>query len=263
MSIFVGNVRGKMSILDLGDKHIWITGGGGAIGSAFAKLCAAQGARVTLTGRNRETLSKIAAQDQKITYVAGDITDQQQIMAIIADLPDIDIAFLNAGAYQPGLSSQTEIPIYQQLMDINYFGTLYCLIGLRNKAKDRPIHVAVNGSLAGYCGLPNASGYGASKAALINLVESWHSELQGSGFRVQLINPGFVRSELTAQNKFKMPDLLTADQAANFIYQGLQSYKFEITFPRMFALKMKFLRHLPYPLYFKAMGKLMKDLNNG
>lgn len=252
-----------MAYVNLREKHIWITGGGGAIGAAFASLCAAQGAKVTITGRHQSSLADIAARHEQITYVAGDITDQQQITSVIEDLPAIDIAFLNAGSYQPGLSSQTEISVYQKLMNVNYFGTLNCLIGLRSKAKDRPIHVAVNGSLAGYRGLPNASGYGASKAALINLIESWHSELQGSGFRVQLINPGFVQSDLTAQNKFKMPDLLTADQAANYIYQGLQSEKFEVTFPRGFALKIKLLRQLPYPLYFRVMRKFMKDLNNG
>ncbi len=110
-------------------------------------------------------------------------------------------------------------------------------------------HIAINASLAGYRGLPKASGYGASKAALINLSESLSVDLESQNIRVQVINPGFVKTPLTDQNTFYMPFLIGSDKAAKIIINGLQSRRFDIRFPAVFALIMAGLRCLPFRLY--------------
>jgi short-subunit dehydrogenase len=116
-------------------------------------------------------------------------------------------------------------------------------------------HVAVVASVAGYRGLPNASAYGATKAALINMCESLKTQLDRLGVTISLINPGFVRTPLTDKNKFPMPFLMEPEDAARAIFEGMARKKFEIAFPTRFVLILKVLRMLPYRLYFKLVRK--------
>ena len=75
-------------------------------------------------------------------------------------------------------------------------------------------HFSLIASVAGYRGLPKSLAYGPTKAAMINLAESMYADLQPRGIGVSLVNPGFVETPLTAGNKFHMPALITADEAA-------------------------------------------------
>lgn len=111
-------------------------------------------------------------------------------------------------------------------------------------------------SVAGYRGLPKAAAYCASKAALISLCESLYVDLQGTGLRLQVINPGFVRTPLTDKNDFHMPALMEPEDAAEAIYRGLGSRRFEITFPARFVYWLKLLRILPYRLYLPLMRRV-------
>ena len=105
--------------------------------------------------------------------------------------------------------------------------------------------------MVGFRGLPTASAYTMSKAALINLAESLYFDLKKIGVRVTLINPGFIKTPLTDKNTFPMPFLKSSEFAAEKIYQGLvNSNKFELIFPFQWFLIMKLLRILPYRLYF-------------
>ena len=117
--------------------------------------------------------------------------------------------------------------------------------------------IAVVSSLAGYVGLPGAAAYGASKAALINLTESLRPELSTYGIKLQVVNPGFVKTPLTDKNTFKMPFLMDVDEAADALYKGLNSKRFEITFPTRFAMIMKLLRYMPYTLFFFITKRLL------
>jgi short-subunit dehydrogenase len=117
-------------------------------------------------------------------------------------------------------------------------------------------HVSIIGSVAGYRGLPQSLAYGPTKAALINLAESLYLDLSPMGLGVSVINPGFVKTPLTAGNEFNMPALLTPEQAAQAILQGWAKGQFEIHFPRRFTLWLKLLRHLPHRWYFPAVKRL-------
>lgn len=240
-------------------RHIWITGGGGAIGSQVALLYAKKGWIVTISGRDIENLKKVAEHSPLIQIEPCDITQTGDVEDLILRLEKVDIALLNAGTYAPNPTSKTDLTSIRDVMDVNYFGTINCILPLLEKMENTGGRIAVVGSLAGYIGLPNAAGYGASKSAIINLCESLRSELQGSGIQIQLINPGFVKSKLTQKNDFEMPELINASEAASEIYKGLQSDKFEITFPRKFARKMKILQLLPYSFYFKLIRKIVKS----
>ena len=120
-------------------------------------------------------------------------------------------------------------------------------------------HISLVSSVAGYGGLPNSSGYGPSKAALINLAESLYFDFKKYNVRVSLISPGFIKTPMTDKNKFKMPFIKSAEFAANKIYNGLvKSNAFEITFPKELTLIMKIFKILPYKIYFYLISKLTK-----
>ena len=116
-------------------------------------------------------------------------------------------------------------------------------------------HLAVVSSVAGYRGLPASLSYGATKAALINLCEGLWFDFRRLGLKVQVVNPGFVRTPLTDKNTFPMPFLIDADDAARRIAAGLKSTRFEIAFPRRFVCLLKVLRVLPYGVYFPLVGR--------
>jgi short-subunit dehydrogenase len=100
-------------------------------------------------------------------------------------------------------------------------------------------------SVAGYRALPLALAYGPTKAALIHLAESLHLDLASDGVGVSVVNPGFVRTPLTAGNQFRMPALIEPEQAAEAMLRGWARGRFEIHFPRRFTALLKALGWLP------------------
>ena len=98
-----------------------------------------------------------------------------------------------------------------------------------------------------------------TKAGLINMAEALKPELDGHGVRLQVVNPGFVRTPLTDKNPFPMPFLMAVEDAAEALYRGLGSKRFEIVFPRRFAYLLKVLRCLPAPLAFAVTRRLVPE----
>ena len=110
-------------------------------------------------------------------------------------------------------------------------------------------------SVAGFVGLPGGQPYSATKAAVINFAESLRAEAPNY-ITIQVINPGFVKTDLTAKNDFPMPMQISPEKAAEAIVAGLQSKQFEIHFPRRFTWLVKFLRALPYAILLKITRKM-------
>ena len=107
-------------------------------------------------------------------------------------------------------------------------------------------------------GLPKSLAYGASKSAMINLCEGIYPELKANNIALSIINPGFVKTRLTAKNNFPMPFLISQEQASDYIYQGLMTKKFEIHFPKKFTFILKFLRIIPYKLYLPIINNIYR-----
>ena len=115
--------------------------------------------------------------------------------------------------------------------------------------------------MVGFRGLPTASAYTMSKAALINLAESLYFDFKKIGIRVSLINPGFIKTPMTDKNKFPMPMIKSPEFAAEKMFIGLtKKNAFEIHFPVAFTMIMKLLKIMPHWLYFFLVKKGMKTI---
>ena len=237
--------------------HYFITGASSGIGKALSIALASEGHVVSAVARRIEHLKKIKGKHKNINIFRADVCDRLEIKNVIEKSiksgGNIDCAVLNAGKYLPlgGLELNSE-EFYGHMM-VNYMGVIHSLdsiipkfIGLQRG------HIVIMGSTAGYGGLPRSAAYGPTKAALSNLAEALHIDLTPLGIKVQIISPGFVETEATAINDFKMPQIISASKAANNIIKGLKSNKFEICFPTGFVIIMKLLRILPKSIYFKV-----------
>ncbi|KIL97274.1 Oxidoreductase short-chain dehydrogenase/reductase family [Paramagnetospirillum magnetotacticum MS-1] len=234
----------------------WITGAGSGIGAALARRLATDGHMVFASGRRLAPLAELARAQAGIMPLAVDVTDRAAIARAVSGLGVIDTAILCAGIHTPTPARSFDAGVVRDLMETNLMGAVHCVEALLPAMIARGSgHLVLVASVAGYRGLPTAGGYSASKAGLIALAESLKLDLDGSGVRVSLINPGFVDTPLTRQNPFPMPDLITAEQAAEAILRAMKTGRFETAFPFRFALVMKLLRLLPDRLYFALMHK--------
>ena len=164
-----------------------------------------------------------------------------------------------SGVYTPLRADNFDFAVAQKTIDANLLGPMRAVgVVLPNMLKAHAGHIAIVGSVAGYSGLPKALAYGPSKAGIINFCETLYYDLLPQGVSVHMISPGFVATEATAQNDFEMPALITANEAAKEILEGIQAGKFDIHFPKRFSGFLKFLRILPYPIYFWIIRRFVK-----
>ena len=236
---------------------VWITGASSGIGRALALKLARDGRKVAVSARSAEALAGLAAENPNIVPWPLDTTDASACEAAVAGIEAahgaIALAVLNAGTHTPTPVTNFKVSDARRLVDINLMGTINALAPLLAR---RTKHIAVVASVAGYSGLPTAAIYGATKAALINMCEALKPECDTLGIKLQLVDPGFVKTPLTDKNEFPMPFLMELDDAVAAFARGLESDRFEIVFPRRFALILKFLRILPYGLYFRIVRRM-------
>lgn len=243
-------------------KLWWITGGGSGIGRALAQAVAAGGDRVVISGRRLDSLHETAAGSVNILPLALDVANPAGVNAVVADIEarhgPIDVAILNAAQYQAMDLANFDSAVFRDLLTTNVIGVANCLDPLFKRMRARRTgQIAVVASVAGYRGLPKAAAYGASKAALINMVEALKPSADAAGIKLQIINPGFVETPMTKANDFPMPFLIKTDDAVKYIRRGLTGTGFEIAFPWAFVVLLKIGRWLPARLYFAITRRMI------
>ena len=245
-------------------KTVWITGASSGIGRQLAIDLAAKGATVAVSARSVEALAGLASENANIHAFPLNVTDlaacRKTAKSIESDIAPIDLVVAAAGIWiirdVVSFSAQDSA----QAMRVNYEGAANIIDAvLPSMMARRAGHIAPMASVAGYRGIPRAVTYAPSKAALICMAETLRPDAARHGIKVQIINPGFVRTPMTDVNDFPMPFLMEPVDASQRIIAGLQSRRFEIVFPKRLALVMKLLRVLPYALYFWLMGKIVRN----
>ena len=248
-------------------KTIWITGGSSGIGFATAKEFLLNGWQVVISSSNKAKLenAKNRLINQKnaesLHILPCDISKIKDVNDTIdyieTKLGKINIALLNASAYSPNKDQIFDINNYELLVDVNIKGTLYCINRLKDYMRDRNDTIAIISSPLGYRGWPTAGAYGISKAAQLSLSESLYFDFKKLNINVRVICPGFIDTEATRKNSFKMPFLKSAEYAGKKIFERLTKGKeFEIIFPYLIVYFFKFTRILPYKIYFYIWKKL-------
>ncbi len=252
----------QKGISNFSGQRIWIIGASSGIGEACAKALFQAGAKVALSSRRAERLTALADK-QDALVLPLDVTHQEQLASayqtLLQNWGGLDLMLFVSGVYTPLRADNFDFEVAQKTIDANLLGPMRAVaIVLPEMLKQHAGHIAIVGSVAGYSGLPKALAYGPSKAGIINFCETLYYDLLPQGVSVHMISPGFVATEATAQNDFEMPALITAEEAASEILKGIQAGEFDIHFPKRFSGFLKFLRILPYPLYFWIVRRFVK-----
>lgn len=238
-------------VQDWKGKRIWMIGASSGIGAALARQALANGASVAISARRVDALQEVAGAYGNAMIVPFDVLDHAAWRAchaeICAAFGGIDLLFFCAAGYRPERSWEVNDDTAEQTLKTNLISVYSALSSvLPAMLAQGSGGIALIASVAGYMGLPNASVYGPGKAALINLAEILYSDLHSKGLNVYLVNPGFVKTELTDKNDFAMPGIQTPDVAATRIWDGIARGQFEIHFPHRFTRILKLLQMLPY-----------------
>ena len=247
-------------LADWRGRTAWLVGASTGIVQATAAALHARGAHVVVSARSAAPLQAFVEAHPGAQARALDVTDaaalRQAADAIVAEHGRLDLVLFCAGVYTPMRATAFDLATALQHQEVNYCGALYLLDAvLPHLLAQRGGHLSLVSSVAGYRGLPKALAYGPTKAALINLAQTLYLDLAPSGIGVSVVNPGFVRTPLTAGNDFHMPALITPEEAAGEILAGLARGEFEIHFPKRFTRWLKALSHLGDGLYFAAVRR--------
>ncbi|TYO90454.1 SDR family NAD(P)-dependent oxidoreductase [Oceanicella actignis] len=233
----------------------WIVGASSGLGRALALEMARAGAEVIASARSADALAALAGEDARIAPLPLDVTDPRSVAEAAARIGAPDGVIYAAGAYEPMRAQDWRLGVAEAVAEVNFIGALTVLShvvpGMAERGAGR---VVLIGSLAGFRGLPGAIGYGASKAALMHLAENLRADLAGSGVTVQQVNPGFIRTRLTARNDFHMPQIMTPEEAARRTLAAIRSGRFSTSFPAPFAWLFTLGRFAPLPLFHALFG---------
>jgi NADP-dependent 3-hydroxy acid dehydrogenase YdfG len=231
-----------------------ITGASTGIGASLARELGRRKWKVGVIARRSDLLEAIVAEVRAAGGAAAaataDVTDraalESAVLALEAVLGPCDLMVANAGSGQPAPMHKVPVDTILATMRLNFDGALFSaaavLPGMLERKRGQ---LAVVSSVAANRGLPGNGGYSASKAAISTLWEAMRVDLHGHGVRCTTIHPGFVATPLTAKNRFKMPFLLTADQAASIVADGLEAGRKDITFPWQMRWITTLMRWLP------------------
>lgn len=248
--------------MQLVGKTILITGASSGIGRELARQLAEKQNRLILIARRKELLESLAEEVKRcnsdLQLFACDVADAEQVREVCGVIQQrndrIDLLLLNAGLSMPFDAEKIDLPAFQRVMDVNFWGAVYFIKHLTPlMIRQGGGIIAAVGSLAGYRGMPRAAAYSCSKAALMNLIDSLRIDLYPHRIRCTLISPGFVDTPMTQPRQSPMPFLMSAEKAARIIIRGLEREKTEIAFPWPMAAAARLSRFIPDRLYARLM----------
>jgi NADP-dependent 3-hydroxy acid dehydrogenase YdfG len=249
---------------DWRNKVVWVVGASTGIGAAIADKFVGLGARVAVSARRAAPLEAMAARNVsgKVIALPMDITHadawQANLSQIIQTWQRVDLVIFMAGDYKPMRAWEIDLKVARDMIEVNLMGFYNGLAAIVPQLiKQGDGHLSLVASVAGYRGLPKALVYGPTKSALITLAETLYLDLHEKGIGVSVVNPGFVKTPLTDQNEFKMPAIITPEEAADAMLEGYADGDFEIHFPKRFSRMMKTLEHMPYGAYFASVNKFV------
>lgn len=230
------------------DKVGWVVGASRGIGGAVARELTARGARVAISARDADQLARVSA--GRMVVIPADVTDPTTLTAAVSAIDDrlgpLDLVVVSAGYWKQMSIDAWDTEVFDRHVKVNLSGLSNTIAAvLPGMLQQRSGVIAGIASVAGYRGLTGSEAYGATKAAQINLLESLRIHLHHTGVRVTTVCPGFVRTDLVADNRFPMPFMIEPEQAATAICNGLARHRTQIVFPLPMAVLMNAARLVP------------------
>lgn len=226
------------------NKVVIVTGSSSGIGLATAQLLAEKGAKIVLAARNKEKLDKIVNELKEkgadVIAVKTDVSSEQDCRNLIEETVNhfktIDILINNAGISMRALFKDVDLKVIRTLMEVNFFGTVYCTkYALPYLMKNKGFVIGVS-SVAGFHGMPGRIGYSASKHAMHGFLSSLRIENLKTDLNVMLVIPGFTASNvrrsaliangsLQGESPRKEGKMMMPDEVAKAILKGIQKKK--------------------------------------
>ncbi|MEP3675516.1 SDR family NAD(P)-dependent oxidoreductase [Sulfitobacter sp.] len=234
-------------------KKYWLVGASDGLGAALAHKLSRAGAEVIVSARSEDKLEALAASlPAKARVVPLDVTDAQSVAAAAKSVGEIDGVVYLAGAYWPFGAKDWNAEQAVAMVDVNLTGLMRVMgeVVPGFVARDAG-HIVITSSLTGFRGLPGSIGYTASKAGTMSLAECMYADLRKTGVQVQVVNPGFIKTQLTDKNNFKMPFLMEPENAAREVFEHMNTDKFKKSFPFPFSLLFRSSQFLPDWLYYR------------
>jgi short-subunit dehydrogenase len=242
--------------------RVFITGATSGIGEALARYYAEQGAVLGLLARRAEALKALNAElgGQHWCYPydvshAYAIEGAAKHFMLNVGVPDVVIA--SAGISAGTLTEELDdYIVFERILNVNVLGTVAVfspfIKAMKKRRNGKLVGIA---SVAGIRGLPGAGAYSASKAAVINYLESLRVELRGSGVKVITLAPGYIDTPMTRINPYPMPFLMPADKAARRFAKMIDKGVSYGVAPWPMAIVAKLMRLLPNCWYDRIFAK--------
>ncbi|MDB2361435.1 SDR family NAD(P)-dependent oxidoreductase [Amylibacter sp.] len=241
--------------MKLNGKKYWIIGASEGLGRELAIQLSNLGVELIVSARNEIRLNELSLRT-KAKVIPLDVLDINAVRKAFKAVGRIDGILYAAGDYTPLNSTVWNIDEVDKMIAVNFTGVARVLgLVVPKFIAQNYGHIVMIGSLSGFRGLPNAIGYGASKAGMMHLAENIKADLYKSNIKVQLINPGFIKTRLTEKNNFKMPFIMSAEDAAKHVIRAMRRNRFQTNFPVMFSLIFRMTNFLPAFLYFWLFSK--------
>lgn len=239
-------------------KRYWMIGASDGLGEALARKLSAAGAEIILSSRSEDKLNEVASSlPGRAHVVTIDVANLDSVRRAAEEVGQIDGMVYTAGVYWPMKAQDWDAEKAEAMGDVNFVGAMRAVGAVVPQMVARDAgHIVLTGSLSGFRGLPGAIGYAASKAGVMALGESLQCDFYGTGVRVQIANPGFIKTRLTDKNDFSMPFLMTPEQAAQEIFEMMCDEGASVRhFPRLFSYLFRFSRIWPDWLYNRVFAR--------
>ncbi len=247
---------------------VLVTGASSGLGRGLALHYARAGATVHALARRQAELRALASEAEeslgRIIPVVVDVADAETLVAAIEQAHRdaggaLDLVIANAGIGDPTPAWRIDWRAVKRILDVNVSSACVtvaaALPAMVQRGQGTVVAVA---SLAAFRGFPQMAAYCGSKAALHVFMESIRVDLAGTGVRAVTVYPGFVKTELTAKNKYPMPFLMELEPAIRTITRGIQRGAPVIAFPLPTRLMVGALGYVPRVLYELAASRPRK-----
>ncbi len=226
------------------NKTVAITGATGGMGRALCRRFGQAGSKIALFDLRREALETFARELNtagiQTLALPCDVTDEPACRAamqkIVESFGGIDVLINNAGITHRSAFEKTQVEVFRQVMEVNFFGALHCTQAALPALVESRGMIIVMSSIAGFSPLFGRSGYSASKHALHGLFESLRTELSDKGVRVMMVCPGFTATSIeknaldgdgrpTTHPRSTTGKIATPEEVAEAIYRAVLKNK--------------------------------------